>query len=80
MKIWHKIVIAPAVAIVLLIILGATCYSVLTRQHATLQDLVSNRFGSYQLAADSAREIGEVHPEVYRLFTWIGNLKEQKIK
>jgi methyl-accepting chemotaxis protein len=80
MKIWHKVVVAPAVAIALLIVLGATCYSVLTRQHATLQDLVNNRFGSYQLAADSAREIGEVHAEVYRLFTWIGNLKEQKIK
>ena len=80
MKIWHKIVIAPAVAIVLLIVLGAVCYSVLTRQHATLQDLVNNRFASYQLAAESSREIGEVHAEVYRLFTWIGNLKEQKIK
>ncbi len=80
MKIWHKIVVAPAVAILLLMVLGATCYSVLTRQHGTLQDLVNNRFGSYQLAADSAREIGEVHAEVYRLFTWIGNLKEQKIK
>jgi methyl-accepting chemotaxis protein len=80
MKIWHKVVVAPAVAIVLLMVLGVTCYSVLTRQHATLQDLVNNRFGSYQLAADSAREIGEVHAEVYRLFTWIGNLKEQKIK
>jgi methyl-accepting chemotaxis protein len=80
MKIWHKVVVAPAVAIVLLIILGATCYTVLTRQHATLQELVNNRFGSYQLAADSARQMGEVHAEVYRLFTWIGNLKEQKIK
>jgi methyl-accepting chemotaxis protein len=80
MKIWHKIVIAPAVAIVLLIVLGAVCYSVLTRQHATLQDLVNNRFASYQLAAESSREIGEVHAEVYRLFTWIGNLQEQKIK
>jgi len=80
MKIWHKVIVAPAVAIVLLVVLGATCYSVLARQHAALQDLVNNRFGSYQLAADSAREIGEVHAEVYRLFTWIGNLKEQKIK
>ena len=80
MKIWHKIIIAPAVAIALLAVLGATCYSVLTRQHATLEDLVNNRFGSHQLATDSAREIGEVHAEVYRLFTWIGNLKEQKVK
>ncbi|TMH60341.1 MAG: HAMP domain-containing protein [Betaproteobacteria bacterium] len=80
MKIWHKIVVAPAVAIVFLMILGAVSYNALTRQHATLQDLVNNRFGSYHLAADSSRTIGEVHAEVYRLFTWIGNLKEDKIK
>src|SRR6266581_2047310 len=80
MKIWHKIVVAPAVAIVFLMIFGAVSYNALTRQHATLQDLVNNRFGSYQLAADSSRTIGEVHAEVYRLFTWIGNLKEDKIK
>src|ERR1043166_3058311 len=80
MKIWHKVVVAPEVAIVLLLVLGAPCYSVLTRQHSTLQDLGNNRVASYQFAADSAREIGEVHAEVYRLFTWIGNLKEEKIK
>lgn len=80
MKIWHRIIVAPAVAIALLMVLGVVCYSVLTRQHATLEDLVNNRFGSYRLAAESAREIGEVHAEVYRLFTWIGNLQEKKIK
>jgi methyl-accepting chemotaxis protein len=80
MKVWHKILVAPGAAILFLLVLGATAYSVLTRQNAALVDLFENRFGSYQLAARSAQEIGEVHTGVYRLFNWIGNLKEDKIK
>jgi methyl-accepting chemotaxis protein len=79
MKVWHKIVAAPAVAIVFLALLGAASYGVLTRQHAALQDMYQQRFGSYQLAANSAQAISEVHSNVYRLFTWIANLKEDKI-
>ncbi len=80
MKVWHKILVAPGVAIVFLVVLGAMSYSVLTRQHSTLGELFNTRFGNYQLAANSAQAIGEVHSNVYRLFTWIGNLKEDKIK
>ena len=80
MKILHKVLVAPAIAMVFLLILGGTTYSMLTQQRAILTDLVGNRFSSYQLSADSSRQIGEVHAEVYRLFTWIGNLKADKIK
>ena len=80
MKVWQKILVAPAVAIVFLMALGAVSYSALTQQQSTLDDLVNVRFGNYQLAANSAQEISEVHSSVYRLFTWLGNLQEDKIK
>ena len=80
MKVWHKILVAPGVAIVFLIMLGAISYSALTHQHSALAELFNTRFGDYQLAANSSQEISEVHSNVYRLFTWIGNLKEDKIK
>src|SRR5262245_22598447 len=80
MKIWHKILVAPALAMLFLIALGATAYSVLYQQNEALVELFTERFGSYQLAARSSQEIGEVHATVYRLFTWIGNLKEERIK
>ena len=51
MKVWHKILVAPGVAIVFLIMLGAISYSVLTHQHSTLAELFNTRFGDYQLAA-----------------------------
>jgi methyl-accepting chemotaxis protein len=59
--------------------LGAVSYSVLTYQNSTLAELFNNRFGNYRLASNSAQEISEVHSNVYRLFTWLGNLKEDKI-
>jgi methyl-accepting chemotaxis protein len=80
MKIWHKILVGPGVAIAFLALLGATSYGALTRQHSALADLYNSRIGNYRLAAESAQEISEVHSNVYRLFTWIGNLKEDKIK
>jgi len=80
MKVLHKVLVAPVIAMIFLLILGGTSYSVLTQERTILTDLVENRFSSYQLVADSSRQIGEVHAEVYRLFTWIGNLKEDKIK
>jgi len=80
MKVWHKIVAAPGVAILFLTLLGVVSYVMLSRQHDTLGDMYHHRFGSYQLAANSTQAISEVHSNVYRLLTWIANLKDDKIK
>ena len=79
MKVWHKIMVAPGVAIVFLMVLGAISYSVLTYQNSTIAELFNDRFANYQIASGSAQDISEVHSNVYRLFTWLGNLKEDKI-
>jgi methyl-accepting chemotaxis protein len=80
MRVWHKILVAPAVAIGFLLLLGATAYSVLARQHSTLVELFDQRFASYQLAARGSQEIGEIHTGVYRLFNLIASLDEAKVK
>jgi len=79
-KVWQKILVAPGVAIMFLLVMGAMSYSGLTRQQSTLSALFNGRLGNYELAADASQEITEVHSSVYRLFTWIGNLKADKIK
>jgi methyl-accepting chemotaxis protein len=78
-KIWHKIMVAPGLAIVFLILLGTISYSVLTYQNTSISELFNNRFANYQIASGSAQDISEVHSNVYRLFTWLGNLKEEDI-
>ena len=80
MKVWHKVLVAPALAIVFLLLFGALTYGVLLKQNSALEALAKNRFMGYQIAADSAQDISEVHSNAYRLFTWIGNLSEDKIK
>ena len=80
MKVWQKILVAPGVAIVFLMVLGAMSYLGLTRQNDALGELFNDHLGNYQLVADAAQDITEVHSNVYRLFTWINNLKEDKIK
>jgi methyl-accepting chemotaxis protein len=80
MKVWHKVLVAPAVAIVFLMLLGVVSYGALMQQNAALEELAKSRFTGYQIAADSAQDISEVHSNVYRLFTWITNLSEDKIK
>jgi hypothetical protein len=68
-RIWHKIVAAPGIAILFLVVLGAVSYGVMARQHASLDDMYKRRFASYRVAADAAQAISEVHSNVYRLFT-----------
>jgi methyl-accepting chemotaxis protein len=78
-KVWHKIVAAPVVAICFLVLIGAVAYGVMTRQNESLGDMYNHRFGSYQRAAHAAQAISEVHSNVYRLFTWLAHLKEDKV-
>ena len=80
MKVWHKILVAPSLAMAFLLALGVSTYGVLTRQNSTLDEIYGTRFGNYELVAKSSQEIDEAHAGVYRLFTWIGNLNDEKIK
>ena len=80
MKVLHKILVAPAVATLFLLVLGGLSYGVLQQQNSALEELAGSRFAGYQVAADAAQDLSEVHSNVYRLITWIANLKEDKIK
>jgi len=80
MKVWHKILVAPGVAIAFLLALGAATYLGLSRQNATVSDIFEDRFGSYRMAAGAMDRIGDVHSDVYRMIGVIGSLDDQKIQ
>jgi len=80
MKVWHKILVAPGVAIAFLLALGAATYVALSRQNATVSDMFEDRFGSYRVAAGALDQIGDVHADVYRMIGVIGSLDDQKIQ
>jgi methyl-accepting chemotaxis protein len=71
---------APGVAIAFLALVGAIAYGVIAGQQSVLGDMYNQRFANYRFAAAASQTISEVHTNTYRLFTWIANLKEDKIK
>ena len=80
MKLWQKIAVAPLVAMLFLLSVGGVSYFELAQQSSTLEDLYKLRFANYQTVSEASRTIGEVHSNVYRLFTWIQNLKPEQIE
>jgi len=80
LKIWHKILVAPGVAIAFLAVLGAVAFLMLRQQHDSLDALVTQRMQRFEIAADAARDMGQVHSGVYRLMTWMANYDEARIK
>jgi methyl-accepting chemotaxis protein len=79
MKIWHKVIVAPAVAMAFLLLLGLASYLALSRQQGALDDLRESDFVAYRTAAAGASDVTDVHSGVYRLFTWMGNMDDKKI-
>ena len=80
MRIWHKILIAPILAIAFLLGFGAISYGVVAQQNRALDDLAKKRLEGVSIAMEVQNDLGDVHAGVYRLFTWIANLNEDKIK
>ena len=80
MKLWQKIAVAPLVAMLFLLSIDGVSYFELAQQSSTLEDLYKLRFANYQTVSEASRTIGEVHSNVYRLFTWIQNLKPEQIE
>ncbi|HVE54771.1 MAG TPA: methyl-accepting chemotaxis protein [Ramlibacter sp.] len=80
MRIWHKILIAPALAIACLLGFGAVAYGVVSQQNQAIEDLAGKRLAGVVVASEAAESLGEVHSTTYRLFTWIANLNEAQVK
>ncbi|MBE7368794.1 methyl-accepting chemotaxis protein [Ramlibacter pallidus] len=80
MKIWHKILIAPGLAIACLVGFGAVAYGVVSQQNQAIEDLAQKRLAGVIVASGAAESLGQVHSNTYRLFTWIANLNEGQVK
>jgi methyl-accepting chemotaxis protein len=80
MRIWHKILIAPLLAIVFLLGFGMISYGVVTQQNQALENLAGQRLDGVTAALDAENDMAEIHANVYRLFTWISNTSLDKIQ
>ncbi len=80
MTIFKKILIAPVVAVLFLLLIFGTGYWSLQRQGEALDDVYLKRFQHYQATSAASLGLSGVHSGVYRLFTWLKNYNEAKIK
>ena len=73
MKLLYKMLIAPAVTIALMLLLGAVGYWSMNSQQAALEELYNGRFMHTAMATDISADVLKTHSQVYRILTWSAN-------
>jgi methyl-accepting chemotaxis protein len=71
LRIGPKLLLAPGVVLLLLLVLSAGAYYGLVRQNALLENLVQQRAARSKAAADLVAGANRAHTEAYQLLTWI---------
>jgi methyl-accepting chemotaxis protein len=73
LKIGPKLLLAPGVVLLLLVLLSSGAYYAMLRQHASLQAIVGPRAEQMRSAAGLAEQAQRVHADTYKLLTWISS-------
>ncbi|WP_373987418.1 methyl-accepting chemotaxis protein [Duganella sp. BuS-21] len=71
LRIGPKLLLAPGVVLILLIVLSAGAYLGLLRQNQSLDNMVQQRAVRLKAAADLVSNANKAHTEIYQLLTWI---------
>ena len=69
-KIFRKLLVAPILVLLLLIIMAGFSYRGLSFQQKTIQDLFDVRFMNYQDIATAINRITLVHSNIYKILSW----------
>ena len=71
LRIGPKLLLAPAMVLVLLMVVAGGAYIGMVRQNASLENMVQVRTRHLQAAADIAAESKYAHANIYQLLAWI---------
>jgi len=80
MRISQKLLIAMASTLCLFLLFGVVTISAMYSEKNALAEIYKNRVAHADASMQSAGTIATVHSNVYRLFTWIEEYDQQKIK
>ena len=80
MKLLHKILLAPAVALLSLLVVAGVAYWGMAAQQAAVDDLVDSRVEHTAIANEVAVGSLSVHANIYRLFTWAQTTDQSKLE
>lgn len=71
LRIGSKLLLAPGVVLVLLVLLSGASYYGMVRQNASLDSIVQRRAANMRAAADLSASARAAHAEAYQVLTWI---------
>ncbi|MES3023802.1 MAG: methyl-accepting chemotaxis protein [Pseudomonadota bacterium] len=71
LRIGPKLLLAPGIVLVLLMLLSGAAYYGMVRQNASLENLVQVRAERLKAAADVAGDAKHAHANIYQLLAWI---------
>ncbi len=71
LRIGPKLLLAPGVALLLLILLSCGAYCAMVRQNHSLETIVRQRAANLRDTADLVASAHHAHSEMYQLLTWI---------
>jgi methyl-accepting chemotaxis protein len=73
LKIGPKLLLAPGVVLLLLVLLSSGAYVAMVRQHQSLQDIVGPRAVQVRSATELVAQAQRMHADTYKLLTWLGS-------
>jgi methyl-accepting chemotaxis protein len=71
LRIGPKLLLAPGVVLVLLVLLSAGSYYAMVRQNDSLDSIVERRAANMRAAADLSASARTAHAQAYQVLTWI---------
>jgi methyl-accepting chemotaxis protein len=71
LRIGPKLLLAPGVVLVLLVLLSCGAYSAMVRQNDSLDSIVQRRAANMRAAADLSASARSAHAQAYQVLTWI---------
>ncbi|MGI4843539.1 MAG: methyl-accepting chemotaxis protein [Janthinobacterium lividum] len=73
LKIGPKLLLAPGVVLLLLVLLSSGAYYAMVTQHQSLQSIVGPRAVQMRSAVELVGQAQRVHADTYKLLTWLGS-------
>ena len=80
MKVWHKMLVAPVVAILFLLALGGLSVMLMARQGVAIASLVKDRGSSVSLVIAAYRDLNQVHAGAYRTYASVGMVGDADLR
>lgn len=74
MKLWQKMMLAPAVAVAMMVMMGIGAYMALQHQHNVMHRVVSEELARQTELLTIRGEIAHSHARAYRIISWINSV------